>query len=113
MLDYKFEIIEVVPENNQMMVKFTSPNREDVITGTPLPTEGIRLEDFLRQYAPIGYWMDKERKVFVPEVGTTGEHSVEAELAKQKEFELSLQVQNVEPGLSQQQLEELLATLKK
>lgn len=117
MLDYKYEIIEVAPERDQMMVKFTSTDREEVIAGTPLPTEGMTLDEFLRPYAPIGYWMEKERKTFVPEVGHTGEFNAAEELAKRKAEEealmTSLAVQNVEPGLSQQQIEELLATLKK
>ena len=113
MLDYKFEILEVVPEIDQMMVKFTSEGREDVITGTPLPTEGVSLNDFLRQYAPIGYWLDKERKTYVPEVGATGEHNVEEELAKQRELEIAMQVQNVEPTLSEEQIKALIEQLKK
>ena len=75
--DYTFELLEVIEAQNQMMVKFSSPGREDIIVGTPLPTEGMDLKDFLHQYVPMGHWIEKERKVFVPEVGTTGTYSVQ------------------------------------
>jgi hypothetical protein len=78
MLDYKYEIIEVFPEQNNMMIKFTSEGRDDVITGTPLPTEGMNISEFIAPYAPIGHWLEQDRKKFIPEVGTSGEyiHSV-------------------------------------
>lgn len=117
MLDYKYEIIEVFPEQNNMMVKFTSEGREDVITGTPLPTEGMTVSDFLRPYAPIGHWLEQERKTFVPEVGHTGEFSAAEELAKLKAEQEAMMaqqvVQNAEPGLSKEEIESLIASLKK
>lgn len=117
MLDYKYEIIEVLPEQNNMMVKFTSEGHDDVITGTPLPTEGMTVSDFLRPYAPIGYWLEKERKTFVPEVGHTGEFSVAEEAAKMKAEQEAMMaqqvVQNAEVGLSEQQIKELIESLKK
>ncbi|MEN9389817.1 MAG: hypothetical protein RLY61_901 [Candidatus Parcubacteria bacterium] len=117
MLDYKYEILEVLPEQNNMMVKFTSEGRADVITGTPLPTEGTTVSDFLMQYAPIGYWLEQERKTFVPEVGHSGEFNAAEEAAKRKAEEEAMLakaiIQNVEPALTQEQIEELIASLKK
>lgn len=117
MLDYTYEIIEVIPERNQMSVKFTSPDREVITVGTPLPSEGENLDDFLHRYAPIGYWLESERKTFVPEVGATGQFVYADALAKEAELEkqrqIAMQVQNVEPQLSQAQIEELIASLKK
>lgn len=113
MLDYTFEIIEVYPERDQMMVKFMSPDKETVITGTPLPTEGMSLAEFVHPYAPIGYWLERTRKTFIPEVGHTGEFKVADALARQELEETRLQIQNVEPVLSEEQIEKLIATLKK
>lgn len=117
MLDYKYEILEVLPEQNNMLVKFTSEGREEIITGTALPTEGVSIDDFLRPYAPIGYWLEKERATYVPEVGLTGEFSAAEELAKIKAAEdaaaIQAVIQNVEPALTPEQIEELIASLKK
>ena len=101
MIDYTYELTEVIEEQNQMMVKFCSPGREDIIVGTPLPTEGMDLKDFLYPYAPIGIWLEKDRKVFVPQVGETGQYSVQeyagnikqAHLAAAEEFANSAEAQ--------------------
>jgi hypothetical protein len=101
MIDYTFELLEVIEEQNQMMVKFSSPGREDIIVGTPLPTEGMDLKDFLYPYAPIGIWLEKDRKVFVPQVGATGQYSVveaeekikQAQIAAAEEFANSAEAQ--------------------
>lgn len=113
MLDYAYEIIEVNVQLNNMMVKFTSPGREDVYTGTTLPTEGVPLDEFIAPYAPIGYWMEQDRQKYIPEVGTTGEFKVADFLAKQEEELLKLRIENVESELNEQQIEELIAALKK
>lgn len=88
MLDYTYELLEVIEEQNQMMVKFSSSGREDIIVGTPLPTEGMNLEDFLHPYAPIGHWLEKERKVFVPQVGQSGQYSVQEAEEKIKQQQM-------------------------
>ena len=117
MLDYKYEIIEVLPEQNNMMVKFTSEGREDVITGTPLPTEGVALNDFLRPYAPIGHWLEKERVTYIPEIGHTGEFNAAEEAAKlkaeQEAIIASTAISNVESQLTTAQIQTLLESLKK
>ncbi len=111
MLDYKFKIIEVLPEQNQMMVKFISEGRNDVVVGVPLPTEGVPIEDFLRPYAPIGYWLEQERKVFIPQVGTTGQYIHADELAK-AEAAAETPIPTVESQLTPDQLESLITSLK-
>ena len=115
--DYTFELLEVIEDQNQMMVKFSSPGREDIIVGTPLPTEGMDLKDFLHHYVPMSHWIEKERKVFVPEVGTTGEYIHEVEMQKLKEADEAAMTQalihNVEPTLSEEQIKELIEQLKK
>lgn len=96
MIDYNYEILSVDAEQNNMSVKFTSDGREDIIVGTALPTEGMVLEDFLHQYAPIHYWLEKERKVFIPEVGVSGQYSVQAyeEKIKQQQIETAKELAN-------------------
>ena len=96
MIDYNYEILSVDVEQNNMSVKFTSDGREDVIVGTPLPTEGMTLEDFLYPYAPIGYWLEKDRKVFIPEVGTSGQYSVQAfeDKIKEQQIAVALELSN-------------------
>ena len=107
MVDYNYEILSVDEEQNNMSVKFTSDGREDVIVGTPLPTEGVSLEDFLHPYAPIGYWLEKDRKVFVPQVGVSGQYSVEAyeEKIKQQQLEVAEQFANSNEGMLLRELQ--------
>lgn len=107
MIDYNYEILSVDEEQNNMSVKFTSDGREDVIVGTPLPTEGMTLEDFLYPYAPIGYWLEKDRKVFVPQVGVSGQYSVEAheEKLKQQQLEVAQQFANSNEGMLLRELQ--------
>lgn len=90
MIDYNYEILSVDESQNNMSVKFTSEGREDVIVGTPLPTEGVPLEDFLYPYAPIGYWLEKDRKVFVPQVGVSGQYSIQAREEKIKQEQIAV-----------------------
>ena len=84
-MEYTYELIEVKENQNQMMVKFSSSGKEDIIVGTPLPTEGMELKDFLHLYAPIGHWIESERKYFVPEVGQSGQYSVQEYEEKAKQ----------------------------
>ena len=106
MIDYTFELLEVIEEQNQMMVKFSSPGREDIIVGTPLPTEGMDLKDFLYPYAPIPIWLEKDRKVFVPQVGETGQYSVQEYEEKRREKEMAALVE-YNNSLEQQLMREL------
>jgi hypothetical protein len=106
MIDYTYELTEVIEEQNQMMVKFSSPGREDIIVGTPLPTEGIDLKDFLHSYVPIGIWLEKDRKVFVPQVGETGQYSVQEYEEKRREKEMAA-LMEYNNSLEQQLMREL------
>jgi hypothetical protein len=106
MIDYTFELLEVIEEQNQMMVKFSSPGREDIIVGTPLPTEGMDLKDFLYPYAPIPIWLEKDRKVFVPQVGETGQYSVQEYEEKRREQEMAA-LMEYNNSLEQQLMREL------
>jgi hypothetical protein len=106
MIDYTFELLEVIEEQNQMMVKFSSPGREDIIVGTPLPTEGMDLKDFLHPYAPIPIWIEKDRKVFVPQVGESGQYSVQEYEEKKREKEIAA-LMEYSNSLEQQLMREL------
>ena len=106
MIDYTFELLEVIEEQNQMTVKFSSPGREDIIVGTPLPTEGMDLKDFLYPYAPIPIWLEKDRKVFVPQVGESGQYSVQEYEEKRREKEMAA-LMEYNNSLEQQLMREL------
>jgi hypothetical protein len=106
MIDYTFELLEVIEEQNQMTVKFSSPGREDIIVGTPLPTEGMDLKDFLYPYAPIPIWLEKDRKVFVPQVGESGQYSVQEYEEKKREKEMAA-LMEYSNSLEQQLMREL------
>jgi hypothetical protein len=106
MLDYTYELVEVIEQQNQMMVKFSSPGREDIIVGTPLPTEGMELKDFLHSYAPVGQWLEKERKYYIPQVGESGQYSVEEYEEKRRQQEL-LVIQEMANSAEAQLMREL------
>ena len=64
------------------------------------------LKDFLYPYAPIPIWLEKDRKVFVPEVGATGQYSVQEYEEKRREKEMAA-LMEYNNSLEQQLMREL------
>ena len=85
-LDFGYEVVEINVEQQQMAVKYTSEveGREPITVATPFPPEGVELVEFLRRYAPINRWIEKETKRYVPEVGASGNFNEEEYLAKEE-----------------------------
>ena len=55
-----------------MLVEYTSPEREKVLMGIPTPFKGEALEEVIKNYAPIQQWLDLEKELSPPLIGTNG-----------------------------------------
>ena len=69
---YNYEIISVDPAARCMEVVYTSEGRQTMHIGARLPYEGEELEAVIAMYSPVAYWLEQERAVQVPQVGTAG-----------------------------------------
>jgi len=55
-----------------MMVEYISLGREKVLMGIPTPFKGEVLEEVIKNYAPIQQWLDLEKELSPPLIGTNG-----------------------------------------
>jgi hypothetical protein len=69
---YTYKIISVDEIARSMEVVYTHETHGSMHVGARLPFEGEPLENVIRQFAPVAYWLDLEIPVSVPQVGTTG-----------------------------------------
>ena len=75
MIEFTYTITLVNEEQNQMEIEYSSPGRDTITVGTPLPLNNVSIEEFAQMYAPFGLWVQKEYGYQVPEVGTTGSYT--------------------------------------
>jgi len=71
-ISYEYKIIDVGEESRSMTVEYISPGREKVLMGIPTPFEGEVLEEVIKNYAPIQQWLDLEKELSPPLIGTNG-----------------------------------------
>lgn len=71
-INYTYEITAVNEEARCMEIIYSSEGRETMHVGARLPFDGEQLEDIVRMYAPIQYWIEKELPVATPAVGASG-----------------------------------------
>ena len=71
-IQYSYEIVAVNEAARCMEVLYTSDGNPDVRMGARLPYEGEALEDVIKAYAPVSYWIELKTAVVVPQVGTAG-----------------------------------------
>jgi hypothetical protein len=71
-ISYEYKIIDVDEESRTMTVEYISPGREKVLMGMPTPFEGEVLEEIIKDYAPIQHWLDLEKELNPPLIGTYG-----------------------------------------
>ena len=71
-ITYEYKIIDVDEDSRTMMVEYTSPERETVLTGVPIPFDGQEFEGVIKSYSPVAHWRELEKALNAPEVGTTG-----------------------------------------
>lgn len=71
-IEYTFEVVAVDIQAKSMEILYKSEGRQDMLIGTRLPYENETLEDIVRMYEPVSYWIQQDLNVIVPEVGTKG-----------------------------------------
>jgi hypothetical protein len=71
-ITYNYEIIAVDQAARCMEVMYTAEGRQPMHIGARLPYEGEELEAVISMYSPVSYWLEQERAVQVPQVGTAG-----------------------------------------
>lgn len=71
-ITYTYEIISVDQAARCMEVVYTAEGRQTLHIGTRLPFEGEAIEDVIEMYSPVAYWLEQEKVVQVPSVGTSG-----------------------------------------
>jgi hypothetical protein len=71
-IEYTFEIVAVDAEAKCMEVVYRASGRQTMHIGTRLPYEGETVEDIVKMYEPVAYWLEQDRPVVVPEIGVSG-----------------------------------------
>lgn len=71
-INYKYEIINVDEQARCMEIVYSAEGHETLHIGARLPYEGEALEQIVRMYSPIVYWLEKTRNIIVPTVGHGG-----------------------------------------
>jgi hypothetical protein len=71
-ITYNYEIVKVDEASRVMEVVYSSSGRQTMHVSARLPYEGESLEDIIRMYSPVSYWIEKEMRVVCPVVGASG-----------------------------------------
>lgn len=71
-INYTYEIISVDEAARCMEVIYSAEGHETINMGARLPYEGESIEQIIRMYAPVAYWLEKQRTVVLPQVGLSG-----------------------------------------
>jgi len=71
-IQYSYEIVSVNEAGRCMEVVYTSDGNPPIRMGARLPYEGEALEDVIKMYAPVNYWLELKTAVVPPQVGTSG-----------------------------------------
>lgn len=59
-----------------MLVRYTSPGRRDILCGVALPSTPEELNETVNRATPFGVWLEDERPIYVPEIGTVVSGSI-------------------------------------
>jgi hypothetical protein len=71
-IEYTYEIISVDENARCMVVVYSSEGHQTMQIGARLPFEDESIESIIKMYAPLNYWKEQKKSVFVPVVGLTG-----------------------------------------
>lgn len=84
-INYTYEIINVDQTARCMEIVYSAQGHETLHIGARLPYEGETLEQIVRMYSPVSYWLEKTRNVVVPTVGHGGAINAADEAAQAQE----------------------------
>lgn len=71
-ITYTYEIVRVDPENKVMDIQYTSPVHGSILVGARMPWEGETVEDIVRTYEPVRYWIEQTLNVAPVSAGAGG-----------------------------------------
>lgn len=71
-ITYTYEILAVDEQARCMEVMYTSEGRQTQHIGARIPYEGEMLEEVIKMYAPVSFWIEQELNVVPPQVGAKG-----------------------------------------
>lgn len=71
-INYTYKIINVDQNARCMEIVYSANGHETLHIGARLPFEGETVEQIVRMYSPISYWVEKTLPVVIPDVGNGG-----------------------------------------
>lgn len=71
-ITYTYEITRVDPESKAMDIVYTSPQFGTILVGARMPWEGETVEDIVRSFEPVRYWVEQTLNVADVPVGAGG-----------------------------------------
>lgn len=71
-ITYTYEIVRVDPTNKVMDIQYTSPVHGTILVGARMPWEGETVEDIVRTYEPVRYWIEQTLNVAPVTTGAGG-----------------------------------------
>lgn len=71
-IEYTYEIVSVNEAGRCMEVVYRADGHQTMHISTRLPLQGEDVENVIRQYEPVGLWLDLAATLQAPAVGTSG-----------------------------------------
>lgn len=71
-MSFKWEVVEKNKAGNNLLVKFQSADKPDILVGTPFPPKDEDVDAFMTRYAPFHIWAIDETTQDI-EVGHSSE----------------------------------------
>ena len=71
-ITYSYEVVAVDESARCMEIVYTATGHQTMHIGARLPYEGETLEQVVRMYEPVNYWLEQIAVVVPPQVGTSG-----------------------------------------
>lgn len=71
-ITYSYEVVAVNESARCMEIVYTADGHETMRIGARLPYDGETLEQVVRMYEPVNYWLEKIAVVVPPQVGASG-----------------------------------------
>lgn len=71
-ITYTYEIVRVDPQNKAMDIQYTSPQYGSILVGARMPWEGETVEDIVRAFEPVRYWIEQTLNVASVTAGLGG-----------------------------------------
>lgn len=71
-ITYTYEIISVDEAARCMEVVYSAEGHQTMHIGARLPFIGEELENVIKAYAPISFWIETQMQVVAPQIGVSG-----------------------------------------